>query len=116
MKRFVLLIALVSLAVTLAGCSKHSRAADFLKNNNLGVINVSNGKPSSYTLADGRTCTITPTLLPSHNARLTTTITEINGSKRTLVFEVPPDGHADTFPIDNSTAITVTPIIVMPHK
>ena len=78
--------------------------------NDLGVIDVSSGKPSPHTLADGRVCTITPTILPNGNVSLNTSIVETNGSttrSRTLTFEAPADGRAYTFGFDNSTAITV---------
>jgi hypothetical protein len=73
----------------------------------LGVIDVSSGKPSIHTLADGRACTLTPTALPDGNVGLATTIDETNGSRRTLTFEAPVDGRAYTFAFDKSTVITV---------
>ena len=108
MKRHASLVVLASLAIALAGCSKHSQMAIFPKSNDLGVIDVSSGKPSSHTLADGRVCTITPTVLPDGNVRLATTINEINASRVTLVFEAPADGRAYTFGFDKSTVLTVT--------
>jgi hypothetical protein len=107
MKRHASLVVLASLAIALAGCSKHAQTAGFPKNNNLGVIDVSSGKPSSHTLADGRACTITPAVLPDGNVSLATTIDETNGSRKTLVFEAPVDGRAYTFGFDKSTVITV---------
>jgi hypothetical protein len=107
MQRHSSLVVLASLAIALAGCSKHSQTAGFPKNNNLGVIDVSNGKPSSHTLADGRACTITPTVLPDGNVSLATVVDETNGSRKTLVFEAPVDGRAYTFGFDKSTVITV---------
>lgn len=107
MKRRASLVVLVSLATALAGCSKHSQTAGFLKINNLGVIDVSSGKPSTRTLADGRACTITPTVLPDGNVSLATMVDDINGSRKTLVFEAPGDGRACTFGFDKSTVITV---------
>jgi hypothetical protein len=101
------LIFLLSLTLLFAGCSKRSQTAALRPNNDLGIIEVSDGKPSSYTLADGRACTITPTVLPDGNASLATTIDETNGSRKTLVFEAPVDGRACTFAFDKSTVITV---------
>jgi hypothetical protein len=101
------LIFLSSLMLLFAGCSKSSQIVALPPNNDLGVIEVSGGKPSSHTLADGRACTITPTVLPDGNASLATTIEEINGSRNTLVFEAPVDGRACTFAFDKSTVITV---------
>ena len=55
------------ITVAFTGYSKHT--AGFPKNNHLGVIDVSSVKPTSHTLADGRACTITPTLLPDGDPR-----------------------------------------------
>ena len=101
------LIILASLTLAFTGCSKHSQTASFPKNNDLGVIDVSSGKPTSHTLADGRVCTITPTVLPDGNVSLATTMNETNASRATLVFEAPADGRAYTFGFDKSTVITV---------
>ena len=106
MKIHTPLIILASLTLVFTGCSKHSQTASFPKNNDLGVIDVSSGKPSSHTLADGRACTITPTVLPDGNVSLTTRIDETNGFKA-LTFEAPLDGRAYTFSFDKSTVITV---------
>jgi hypothetical protein len=111
MKYSTSLIALTLLALALAGCSKHSQTAAFPKNNNLGVINVLDGKPSSHTLDDGRVCTITPSVLPNGNVKLTTTIIETNASgvkRSSLVFESPVNGRACTFGFDKNTVLTVT--------
>ena len=108
MKNRTSLVAIGVIALLLAGCSKHSQMVSFPKSNDLGVIDVSSGKPSSHTLADGRVCTITPTVLPDGNVRLATTINEINASRATLVFEAPADGRAYTFGFDKSTVLTVT--------
>jgi hypothetical protein len=107
MKDHASLIIIASLTIALAGCTKPSQTAGFPNNNNLGVIDVSSGKPSSHTLADGRACTITPTVLPDGNVSLATVIDETNGSRKTLVFEAPADGRACTFGFDKSTVITV---------
>ena len=107
MKIHTPLIIFASLTLAFAGCSKHSQTADAPKNNNLGVIDVSSGKQSSHTLADGRACTITPTVLPGGDVSLATRIDETNGSTKTLVFQAPADGRAYTFAFDKSTIITV---------
>jgi len=104
------LIILASLTLAFTGCSKHSPTATVPKNNDLGIIEVSGGKPSSHTLADGRVCTITPGVLSGGNVSLTTTINETNASgvkRSSLVFEAPVDGRAYTFEFDKSTVITV---------
>jgi hypothetical protein len=107
MKIHTSLVILASLTLAFTGCSKHSQTAGIPKNNDLGVLDISSGKPSSHTLADGRACTITPTVLPDGNVSLTTTIDETNGSRKTLVFEALADGRACTFGFDKSTVITV---------
>jgi len=107
MKRNASLVVLAALAIALAGCSKQSQTAGFPKNNDLGVVEVSSGKQSSYTLADGRACTITPTVLPGGDVSLATRIDETNGSTKTLVFQASSDGRAYTFAFDKSTIITV---------
>ena len=107
MKNYTPLIALTLLGLALAGCSKHSPTASLPKNNDLGVVDVSSGKPSSHALADGRACTITPTVLPGGDVSLSTTIDETNGSTKTLVFQAPADGRSYTFAFDGSTVITV---------
>ena len=107
MKRHASLVVLTSLAIALTGCSKHSQTTGFPKNNDFGVIHVSSGKSSSHTLADGRPCIITPTVLPDGNVSLATVIDETNGSRKTLVFEAPVDGRAYTFSFDKSAIITV---------
>lgn len=101
-------IAAFGLAFT--GCDRQPRAATLPKRNDLGVIHVSTGEPSRHTLADGRACTIMPTILPSGNVSLATSIVETNGPatrSRTLTFEAPADGRAYTFGFDESTVITV---------
>jgi hypothetical protein len=107
MKRHPSLVILALLAVGFTGCSKHAQTASLPNNNDFGVINVSSGKSSSHTLADGRACTITPTALPDGNVSLATTINETDGLRKTLVFEAPVDERAYTFSFDKSTVITV---------
>jgi len=104
------LVVLALLAMALAGCTKHSRTAAIPKINDLGVIEVSGGLPSSHTLADGRVCTLTPTVLADKNVELATTIIETNatGVKRSsLVFQAPIDGRAYTYGFDETSVITV---------
>ncbi len=100
-------IAFVLLTFALDGCSRQSGKAMLPQNNDFGVIEVSDGKPVIHVLADGRTCTITPVLLPDGNVNLTTKITETNGF-RALTFEAPLNGRACTFGFDGGPVITVT--------
>ena len=104
------LVILVSLALTFIGCSKDPHAANVSKSNDLGIVDVSNGTPSSHVLADGRICVVTPSVLPNGNVRLAMTINETNASgvkHSSLVFEAPADGRPYTFGFDNSTVLTV---------
>jgi hypothetical protein len=92
-------------------CSRYSKTAGVPKNNDLGVIDVSSGQPSSHTLADGRVCAIMPTILPNGHVSLATSINETNASgvkRSSLVFEAPVDGRAYTFTFDKNTILTVT--------
>jgi len=100
------LLILATFVLAFTGCSKHTQSASLPKHIDLGVVDVSSGKPISRTLADGRVCTITPTVLPDGNASLTTKIIETNGWT-TLTFEEPVDGRAYTFSFGKSTVITV---------
>lgn len=110
MKHCTSLFTLALLASLFTGCSKHSPATAIPKNNDLGVIEVSDGKPSSHILADGRVCTITPTILADGNVKLATTIIETNASgvkRSSLDFESPAVDRPMTFGFDKSTVITV---------
>ncbi|MGC3960635.1 MAG: hypothetical protein QM813_22690 [Verrucomicrobiota bacterium] len=101
------LVILAALTLAVAGCSKRSQSAGLPPNNDLGVVFVSGGKSSSHTLADGRACTITPTILPGGNVSLSTRIDGPNGRSETLVFQAPADGRPWTFAMHDNTIITV---------
>jgi hypothetical protein len=105
------LIALTSLVLAFAGCSKHSPTAALQKNIDMGVIEVSGGKPSSQILADGRTCTITTTVFPGGTVNLTATLIETNVSGvKELSRSVQVPGVPDkpyTISIGQDTIITV---------
>ena len=71
----------------------------------------SSGKPSVHTLADGRVCTVSATILPDGKVRLTTATDETTGSsktQRTLVSDVPADIGTFMYAFDESTSITVS--------
>jgi hypothetical protein len=62
-------------------------------------------------LADGRVCTVTPTILADGNIKLATTIIETNASgvkKSSLDFESAFVDRAMTYGFDKDTVITVT--------
>jgi hypothetical protein len=61
-------------------------------------------------LADGRVCTITPTILADGNVKLATTIIETNASgvKRSSLDFESPVGRVMTFAFDKDTVFTVT--------
>src|SRR5262245_58616229 len=101
MKTHTRLVILALLALAFTGCSTHTQRASLPKNSDLGDIDVSSGKPSSHTLADGRASTITTAVLPDGNVSLTTRVDEKIGFK-TLTFEAPADGRAVTFGLDES--------------
>jgi hypothetical protein len=104
------LLLLASFILALAGCSKHPQTVSFPGDNNLGVIDVSSGKPSVYTLADGRVCTVTATVLPDGKVRLTAVTDETTGSsktQRTLVSDLPADNGPFHFQFDERASITV---------
>lgn len=109
MRFSTLLVVVASLGLAFTGCSKQPSSAGLPKRNDLGTIDVSSGKPSRHTLADGRVCTFTPTILPG-GVSLATSIVETDGPatrSKTLTFEAPADGRAYTFGFDESTVITV---------
>ena len=64
MKIHTSLIALALLALTFAGCSKHSpdTTATHQKVLDFGVVEVSDGVQSRHDLGGGRVCIITPTI------------------------------------------------------
>ena len=78
MKMNTRLAAITLLALAIAGCSEHSTTAT--KSFDLGVIEVSGGKPNSQVLPDGRGCIITPSIRPDGNVTLNATIVETNAS------------------------------------
>jgi hypothetical protein len=110
MKLCTALFTLALLASLFTGCSKHSPTAAIPKSTDFGVIEVSDGISSSHILADGRVCTITPTVLKDGNVELATTIIETNASgvrRSSNVLESPVD-RAVTFAFDKDTVITLT--------
>jgi len=94
------------------GCSKHSQTAAAPKVTDLGTIEVADGKSSSHVLADGRTCVLTPTVLPGgHQIQLETSIKDTNavGTRhiQSLTSYFTPD-QATTFVFDSNNVISLT--------
>jgi hypothetical protein len=78
MKNRASLIALTLLALTFAGCSKHSPAAAATgpKVYDLGVVEVSDGIQSRHDLGGGRVCIITPAIQKDGSVLLSMRIEE----------------------------------------
>jgi len=98
-------------ASTLVGCSKHSTTKAVPKSTDWGIIEVSDGVSSRHTLADGRVCTLTPTiLLGGHQIQLATKITNMEAGGARYVLSVTtfftPDERA-TFTFDPSNVISL---------
>ena len=111
MKKYTSLVILTSLTIAFAGCANHSSTAGLLKIDNLGVIEVSDGKLSSHTLGDGRVCTVTATVLPFGYINLETTIYETNAlgvKTTTLIMEHPFTNLPITFNADKDRLLVVT--------
>ena len=73
------LLTLALVAALFTGCSKHSpqeSAAPRPKVTNLGVVEVSDGKPSRHDLGGSRVCIITPTVQKDGSVLLAMTIEE----------------------------------------
>jgi hypothetical protein len=104
MNRTTSLIVLASLAIALAGCVKHSQDSRI---NDLGIIDVTSGKPSTHTLADGRVFIVTPTVLPNGSVSLKTVVDDVDGARKTLTIETSTVGQPMCFAFDKSTALKV---------
>src|ERR1019366_9672563 len=78
MKNRTSLIPLTLLALTFAGCSKHSpdAAAAHPKVQDLGVVEVSDGIQTRHDLGGGRVCIITPTVQKDGSVLLSMSIEE----------------------------------------
>ena len=112
MKEPTLLIVVLSVVSLFVGCSKHVPAAAKPKATDWGVIEVSNGVPSRLTLADGRVCTVTPTIMPGgHKVELVTAITNTDAAKTRHVYSLTsyftPNEHT-TFVFDQSNIVSLT--------
>src|ERR1035437_4548474 len=73
------LLTMALVASLFTACSKHSpqeSASPRPKVTNLGVVEVSDGKPIRHDLGGGRTCIIMPTVLPGGSVHLAISIEE----------------------------------------
>jgi hypothetical protein len=97
------------------GCSKHSPAATHRQITDLGVVDVSDGKPTTYTLPGGEVCVITPTTnLPDGTIYLAARFnyTNSSGTKKTMTFNMKvPSDKTVVFPDPNTNLISFTPSI-----
>src|ERR1035438_9782656 len=78
MKNRTSLIALTSLALAFAGCSKHSpdAAVAHPKVQDLGVVEVSDGIQTRHDLGGGRVCIITPAIQKDGSVLLSMSVEE----------------------------------------
>jgi hypothetical protein len=105
------LFALALLALQVAGCSKHSPTAAVPKITDLGVVEVSDGIPSSHRLADGRACDMTPTILKDGRVKLSMRTGDTNAAGARTIYTLASDFSADqatTFAFDQSNIISLT--------
>ena len=112
MKKHFTLIAIALFAFGLISCSKHSQAAAAPKVTDFGTIEVADGKSSSHVLADGRTCVLTPTVLPGgHQIQLEMGIADTNAVGTRFVYSVTsyftPD-QTTTFTFDSNNIVSLT--------
>jgi hypothetical protein len=114
-----LLLIAALMASSLVGCSKHSTTT-VVSNSTVvvpkftdwGIIEVADGVSSAHTLADGRACTLTPTVLSGgHQIQLATSITNLQagGARQvsSLTTFFTPDQQT-IFAFDPSNVITLT--------
>jgi len=96
----------------LTGCSKNSPSAGAPEITDFGIVEVASGISSSHVLADGRTCVLTPTILPgAHQIQLETSIKNTNAAGTRHVFSVTtyftPD-EVTKFEFDSNNVISLT--------
>ena len=106
------LIAGVLLVSLVMGCSKHSQTSAAPKVTDFGTIEVADGKSSSHVLADGRTCVLTPTVLPGgHQIQLETSIRSTNAAGTRHAYSLTtyftPD-EATIFSVESNNLISLT--------
>jgi hypothetical protein len=124
MKNNTPLIIAALLASLFTGCSKHSEVleAPYLKlttpmsahpqTTDFGTVEVADGVSSSHVLADGRSCVLTPTILPGgRQIQLEASIKNTNAVGTRHVYSLTtyftPD-EATTFEFDSNNVIKLT--------
>jgi hypothetical protein len=109
MKKYISLVVLASFILSLAGCSKHSPTATDSGFTDLGVVEVSDGIPSSHRLADGRACVLTPTVLKDGQVKLTIRVGDTNAASiHTLTLSSFETDRRTIFGFDQSNQISLT--------
>jgi hypothetical protein len=112
MKYRTSLIAFALFALAFAGCSKHSQTGVAPKVTDLGTIEVADGKSSSHVLADGRTCVLTPTVLPGgHQIQLEMSISNTNAAGTRSVYSLTSYFNPEqttSFIFDSNNIISLT--------
>ena len=107
MIKYLSLVVLASF-LALTAYSQQSPTATAPKITDLGVINVSDGIPSSHRLADGRPCVLTPTILKDGQINLRIRVGDTNAASiHTLSTYFEPDRRT-IFGFDQSNAISLT--------
>jgi hypothetical protein len=108
MKKYISLVVLASFTLAFAGCSKHSPTSAVPKNTDLGVVEVSDGIPSSHLLADGRACVMTPTILKDGRVKLAIRVGDTNAASIHTLSTYFVADQATIFAFDQSNIISLT--------
>ena len=109
MKKYISLVVLASFILSLAGCSKHSSTSAVPQTTDLGVVEVSDGIPSSHRLADGRACVMTPTVLKDGRVKLGIRVGDTNAASiHTLTLSSFTTDKLTIFRFDQSNEISLT--------
>lgn len=112
MKHHTLFSLAVLVALLLLGCSKHPNITIVPQKTDWGVVEVIDSVSSSHILADGRVCTLTPTIIPGgHQVQLATSITNMQADGARHVYSLTSYFYTDqatTFAFDPSNTITLT--------
>ena len=109
MKKYISLVVLASFILSLAGCSKHSPTSAVPQTTDLGVVEVSDGIPSSHRLADGRACVMTPTILKDGRVKLAIRVGDTNAASiHTLTLSSFSPDKLTIFALDQNSQVRLT--------